>query len=75
MPRRIISVRLPSASRGKTKQLNIKQSGVQHVGTSYEQEIQWQDGTKTRREIFVGRCREELDHMIAERVRKLRRKR
>jgi hypothetical protein len=54
--------------------LKFTQSEVKHVGPSYEIQIQYQDGTKQRREIFAGRTIEETNRMVTERRAELKRR-
>jgi hypothetical protein len=53
--------------------VKVQQSEVVEVGSCFEQELNWTQGKKTRREIFVGRSREELDRMVTERRAELKR--
>jgi len=58
--------------RRKASKLKVTQSEVKHVSASYEIQIQYQDGTRQRREIFAGRTLEEVNQMVTERRAELR---
>lgn len=62
---------LPASQKGN--HLKVQQSETKQIGSGFEQEIRYQDGLKSRREIFVGRSRKEAIRMTAERVRELSR--
>jgi len=47
--------------------LKIFVSEVQQEGSCYEQEIEYQHNGRTRKEVFVGRSREELSAAVAQR--------
>ena len=53
--------------------LKISKTAVTQTASGFEQELKYLVGTKVRREIFVGRTRDELDRVVTERNRELER--
>jgi len=53
--------------------LKIDKTVVKQTAEGFEQELSYQCGHKIRRELFLGRSRDELAAMIIERRRELER--